>query len=75
MGKAAKTNDVLHSNGPTPRFQMFTQKTKSGASVMAAQLVVSPISPTMAPTGDAQRAATQLLRSIFECLVEILGRC
>ncbi|ONM60846.1 Exocyst complex component SEC8 [Zea mays] len=72
MGKAAKTNDVLHSNGPTPRFQMFTQKTKSGASVMAAQLVVSPISPTMAPTGDAQRAATQLLRSIFECLVEIL---
>ena len=54
---------------------MLKQKTKSGASVMAAQLVVSPISPAMAPTGDAQRAATQLLKSIFECLVEILGRC
>lgn len=67
--------DVLHSNGPIPQFQMLKQKTKSGASVMAAQLVVSPISPAMAPTGDAQRAATQLLKSIFECLVEILGRC
>lgn len=72
IDKAAKTSDGLHSNGPVPRFQMLRQKTKSGASVMTAQLVVSPISPAMAPTGDAQRAAAQLLKSIFECLGEIL---
>ncbi|CAL5002758.1 unnamed protein product [Urochloa decumbens] len=71
--KAAKrTSGVSHSDGPIPRFQMLKQKTKNGASVMAAQLVVSPISPAMAPTGDAQRAASQLLRSIFECLLDIL---
>ncbi|KAJ1258183.1 hypothetical protein BS78_10G055500 [Paspalum vaginatum] len=73
IDKAAKrTSDVSHSNGPIPRFQMLKQKTKDGASLMAAQLIVSPISPAMAPTGDAQRAASQLLRSIFECLVDIL---
>jgi exocyst complex component 4 len=54
---------------------MLKQKTKNGASVMAAQLVVSPISPAMAPAGDAQHAAGQLLRTIFECLLDILGRC
>ncbi|KAG2583141.1 hypothetical protein PVAP13_6KG215706 [Panicum virgatum] len=71
--KAAKRNsDGSHSDGPIPRFQMLKQKTKNGASVMAAQLVVSPISPAMAPAGDAQRAAGQLLRSIFECLLDIL---
>ncbi|KAG2578127.1 hypothetical protein PVAP13_6NG187000 [Panicum virgatum] len=71
--KAAKRNsDGSHSDGPNPRFQMLKQKTKNGASVMAAQLVVSPISPAMAPAGDAQRAAGQLLRSIFECLLDIL---
>ncbi|CAO2163656.1 unnamed protein product [Urochloa humidicola] len=71
--KAAKrTSDVSPSDGPIPRIQMLKQKTKNGASVMAAQLVVSPISPAMAPTGDAQRAASQLLRSIFECLLDIL---
>jgi len=74
--KAAKRNsDGSHSDGPNPRFQMLKQKTKNGASVMAAQLVVSPISPAMAPAGDAQRAAGQLLRSIFECLLDILGTC
>jgi exocyst complex component 4 len=72
--KAAKRNsDGSHSDGPIPQFQMLKQKTKNGASVMAAQLVVSPISPAMAPAGDAQRAAGQLLRTIFECLLDILG--
>ncbi|CAL5006919.1 unnamed protein product [Urochloa decumbens] len=69
---ATRTSGVSHPDGPIPRFQMLKQKTKNGASVMAAQLVVSPISPAMAPTGDAQRAASQLLRSIFECLLDIL---
>lgn len=72
---AKRTSDVSHSDGPIPRFQTLKQNTKNGASVMSAQLVVSPISPAMAPTGDAQRAASQLLRSIFECLLDILGRC
>lgn len=67
-----RTSDVSNSNGPIPRFQVLKQKTKDAASLMAAQLVVSPISPAMAPTGDAQRAASQLLRSIFECLIDIL---
>ncbi|KAF8675574.1 hypothetical protein HU200_047643 [Digitaria exilis] len=69
---AKRTSDLSYSDGPIPRFQMLKQKTKNGASVMSAQLVVSPISPAMAPTGDAQRAASQLLRSIFECLLDIL---
>ncbi|KAF8766036.1 hypothetical protein HU200_007879 [Digitaria exilis] len=69
---AKRTSDLSPSDGPIPRFQMLKQKTKNGASVMSAQLVVSPISPAMAPTGDAQRAASQLLRSIFECLLDIL---
>uniref|UniRef100_A0A0D9WFC0 Exocyst complex component Sec8 n=1 Tax=Leersia perrieri TaxID=77586 RepID=A0A0D9WFC0_9ORYZ len=70
--KAAKgTSDVSHSNGHVARY-LLKQKTKNGASLMASQLVVSPISPAMAPTGDAQHAASQLLSAIFECLVDIL---
>lgn len=65
------TSDVSNSHGPVARYQP-KQKTKNTASVMATQLVASPISPAMAPTGDAQRAASQLLGSIFECLVDIL---
>ncbi|KAL6593296.1 hypothetical protein ACP70R_049049 [Stipagrostis hirtigluma subsp. patula] len=66
------TSDASNLGGSIPRYQLLKQKTKNGASIMAGQLVVSPISPAMAPTGDAQRAASQLLGSIFECLVDIL---
>ncbi|KAL6842466.1 hypothetical protein ACP4OV_027701 [Aristida adscensionis] len=69
---AKRTSDESNLDGPTPRYQFLKQKTKNGASVMAAQLIISPISPAMAPSGDAQRAASQLLGSIFECLVDIL---
>ncbi|EEE68461.1 hypothetical protein OsJ_26856 [Oryza sativa Japonica Group] len=73
VNKAANENsDVSHSNGRAARYQLLKQKTKNGASLMASQLVVSPISPAMAPTGDAQCAASQLLSAIFECLVDIL---
>ncbi|XP_062195955.1 exocyst complex component SEC8-like isoform X3 [Phragmites australis] len=73
IDKAAKrTSDVSHPYGSIWRHELFQQKTKNSASLMAAQLVVSPISPAMAPTGDAQLAASQLLGSIFECLVDIL---
>jgi hypothetical protein len=70
---ARKTSDVLHSHGPVTLYQLSKQKTKNGALEVATQLVSSPISPAMAPTGDAQRSASQLLGSIFECLVDILG--
>lgn len=69
------TSDVSHSHGPVTLYQLSKQKTKNGALAVATQLVASPISPAMAPTGDAQRAASQLLGSIFECLVDILGKC
>ncbi|XP_062191823.1 exocyst complex component SEC8-like isoform X2 [Phragmites australis] len=74
IDKAAKrtTSDVSLSDVSIRRYELLKQKTKNGASLMAAQLVVSPILPAMAPTGDAQRAASQLLGSIFECLVDIL---
>uniref|UniRef100_A0A0E0EK63 Exocyst complex component Sec8 n=1 Tax=Oryza meridionalis TaxID=40149 RepID=A0A0E0EK63_9ORYZ len=73
INKAANEScDVSHSNGRVARYQLLKQKTKNGASLMASQLVVSPISPAMAPTGDAQCAASQLLSAIFECLVDIL---
>uniref|UniRef100_A0A0E0LTL8 Exocyst complex component Sec8 n=1 Tax=Oryza punctata TaxID=4537 RepID=A0A0E0LTL8_ORYPU len=73
INKAAKeTSDVSHSNGGVARYQLLKQKMKNGATLMASQLVVSPISPAMAPTGDAQCAASQLLSAIFECLVDIL---
>ncbi|KAL5229599.1 hypothetical protein ABZP36_028375 [Zizania latifolia] len=73
IDKAAKgISDVPHSNGHVPRYQLFKQKTKNGVSLMASQLVVSPISRAMAPSGDAQCAASQLLDAIFECLTDIL---
>ncbi|CAM0911352.1 unnamed protein product [Alopecurus aequalis] len=67
-----RTSDVSYSHGPVTLYQLSKQKTKNGALAMATQLVASPISPAMAPTGDAQCAASQLLGSIFECLVDIL---
>ncbi|TVU06661.1 hypothetical protein EJB05_49885 [Eragrostis curvula] len=71
--KAGKiTSSVSHLDGSIPRYQLHKQKAKNGASLLASQLVVSPISPAMAPTGDSQRAASQLLGAIFECLVDIL---
>lgn len=63
---------VSHSHGAVTRYQLPKQKKKNEASTLATQLVASPISPAMAPTGDAQHAASQLLGSIFECLVGIL---
>ncbi|KAM0905384.1 hypothetical protein ACQ4PT_017410 [Festuca glaucescens] len=66
------TSDVSHSHGPGTLYQLSKQKTKNGALAVATQLVCSPISPAMAPTGDAQWAASKLLGSIFECLVDIL---
>ncbi|XP_047075512.1 exocyst complex component SEC8 isoform X2 [Lolium rigidum] len=66
------TSDVSHSHGPGTLYQLSKQKTKNGALAVATQLVCSPISPAMAPTGDAQQAASKLLGSIFECLVDIL---
>jgi exocyst complex component 4 len=76
IDKAIKrTSNVSHSDGSTPGYQFHKQKMKNSASLLAPQLVVSPISPAMAPTGGSQRAASQLLGSIFECLVHILGRC
>ncbi|KAL5223116.1 hypothetical protein ABZP36_027829 [Zizania latifolia] len=73
IDKAAKgTSDVSHSNGHVSRYHLLKQKTENGVSLMTNQLVVSPIFPAMAPTGDAQRAVSHLLGAIFECLVDIL---
>ncbi|KAF7095788.1 hypothetical protein CFC21_097874 [Triticum aestivum] len=74
IDKVAKrtASDVSHSHGAVTRYQLPKQKKKNEASTLATQLVASPISPVMAPTGDAQHAASQLLGSIFECLVGIL---
>lgn len=76
IDKVAKrtASDVSHSHGAVTRYQLPKQKKKNEASTLATQLVASPISPVMAPTGDAQHAASQLLGSIFECLVGILGK-
>ncbi|KAG8047011.1 hypothetical protein GUJ93_ZPchr0008g12671 [Zizania palustris] len=73
IDKAAKgTSDVSHLNGHVPRYHLLKQKAENGVSLRTSQLVVSPIFPAMAPTGDAQRAVSQLLGAIFECLVDIL---
>lgn len=76
IDKVAKrtASDLSHSHGAVTRYQLPKQKKKNEASTLATQLVASPISPVMAPTGDAQHAASQLLGSIFECLVGILGK-
>ncbi|XP_020178218.3 exocyst complex component SEC8 [Aegilops tauschii subsp. strangulata] len=74
IDKVAKrtASDLSHSHGAVTCYQLPKQKKKNEASTLATQLVASPISPVMAPTGDAQHAASQLLGSIFECLVGIL---
>jgi exocyst complex component 4 len=70
-GEASKSN-IDKIARPVTLYQLSKHKTKNGALAVATQLVSSPISPAMAPTGDAQWAASQLLGSIFECLVDIL---
>ncbi|GJN40169.1 hypothetical protein PR202_gb29348 [Eleusine coracana subsp. coracana] len=70
---AKRKSNVLHLDGSI-RYQLHKQKAKNGASLLASQLVISPILPAMAPTGDSQCAVSQLLGSIFECLLDILGR-
>ncbi|KAK3121490.1 hypothetical protein QOZ80_8BG0654430 [Eleusine coracana subsp. coracana] len=68
---AKRKSNVLHLDGSI-RYQLHKQKAKNGASLLASQLVISPILPAMAPTGDSQCAVSQLLGSIFECLLDIL---
>jgi len=46
----------------------------SGSSCLVAQLSVSPVSSAMAPSGMTQSAAGELLSSILDSVIHILGK-
>lgn len=46
----------------------------SGSSCIVAQLSVSPVSSAMAPSGMTQSAAGELLSSILDSVIHILGK-
>ncbi|KAJ4768752.1 Exocyst complex component Sec8-like [Rhynchospora pubera] len=53
-------------------FKMLKHKNKNGSSLNGTQQIVSPISPLMTPTGQAQRAASELLASVLSSIIHIL---
>lgn len=67
-------NFTLHFiNGQLGSYQLLKQKRQNGMSLAGTLLAVSPVSPVMAPTGQAQVAAKELLDSILESVVRIFG--
>lgn len=62
--------------GHLESFQLPKQRRQNGISLAGTLLVVSPVSPVMAPVGKAQAAARELLDSILDTVVRIFGeRC
>ncbi|KAJ0979864.1 hypothetical protein J5N97_015338 [Dioscorea zingiberensis] len=65
-------SDLFPSKGLLHGYQSMKTKGISGASFVAAQLSVSPVSSAMAPSGMAQSAAGELLSSILDSVIRIL---
>ncbi|KAB1219033.1 Exocyst complex component SEC8 [Morella rubra] len=57
--------------GHLESFQLPKQRRQNGISLAGTLLVVSPVSPVMAPVGKAQAAARELLDSILDTVVRI----
>ncbi|KAJ4749413.1 Exocyst complex component Sec8-like [Rhynchospora pubera] len=64
--------DFCSSKGLLDGFKMLKHKNKNGSSLNGTQQIVSPISPLMTPTGQAQRAASELLASVLSSIIHIL---
>ena len=62
------------SQGLIGRQQTLKAKVKGGASSVGTQMAVSPVSTVMTPTGTAQSIARELLGSILDSVVLILGK-
>lgn len=61
------------SKGLVERHPTLKKKGKSGKSFIGTQMAVSPVSPAMTPMGTAQSAARELLGSVLDSIVQILG--
>ncbi|KAJ3704316.1 hypothetical protein LUZ61_008021 [Rhynchospora tenuis] len=64
--------DLISSKGLLESFKMLKHKNKNGSSLNGTQQIVSPISPLMTPTGQAQRAVSELLASVLSSIIHIL---
>lgn len=59
--------------GQLESYHLSKQKRQNGISLVGTLSAVSPVSPVMAPAGKAQAAAKELLDSILDSGVRILG--
>ncbi|KAJ4834639.1 exocyst subunit [Turnera subulata] len=73
LGHAAQTftSSLHYVKGQLESYQLPKQKRQNGISLAVTLLAVSPVSPVMAPTGNAQAAAKELLNSILDTVVRI----
>lgn len=65
--------DLCSSKGFLEGSKLLKHKSKNGSSLNGTQQIVSPISPLMTPTGQAQHAASELLASVLNSIIHILG--
>ncbi|KAF3334825.1 exocyst complex component SEC8 [Carex littledalei] len=64
--------DLCSSKGFLEGSKWLKHKNKNGSSLNGTQQIVSPISPLMTPTGQAQHAASELLASVLNSIIHIL---
>lgn len=70
----APNSNFFPSKGLLQGYQAMKPKGISGSSCIVAQLSVSPVSSAMAPSGMTQSAAGELLSSILDSVIHILGK-
>ncbi|XP_068645961.1 exocyst complex component SEC8 isoform X2 [Aristolochia californica] len=75
IGQSARTSptaSLQYSKGLLENYQVLKKKHQSGPSLAGQLLAVSPVSPTMAPTGSAQAAASELLTGTLDTIIRVL---
>lgn len=74
IGQDSRTSTLgLHCiKGQPESYQPRKQKRTNGVLLAGTVFAVSPVSPVMAPSGEAQTAAKELLESILDCIIRIL---
>jgi hypothetical protein len=72
LNQGSKPN-LCSSKGFLEGYKLLKHKDKNGSSLNGTQQIVSPISSLMTPTGQAQHAASELLASVLDSIIHILG--
>lgn len=73
VSQVSRTASSYFSKGLMESYQVMKQKGKNGTSYPGTQLTVSPVSPALTPLGTAQSAANELLSSVLDAIIRILG--